>query len=577
MQRLVALLGGLGLLAGAGVAASQQVVYSNFMANDGFYTDPADSQVLSDNGSDAATGGPTNVVVAAPFTVPAGFDYCLDHVEIEVSQATGSLGMRLAARIGASPGAWFFQGIATELTEYPRLVSIPGSGVLAAGATYYLQLTVEEPALPSGSAVWYANNAGIQDTLYEDVQDGTGFSPSYGQVPAFRILGAPCAAPAVTPSYSSYSTLGESPGATAEIRMGVVCPGAARSLFTCPVAIQASSNASSSQLCQLFADAIDRHGYGCWFPAAAAHAADAAGAADGADAADAAEPGAFHADCSGNSLRIVNAAAGLCPGARVAADVVEDLAAPGGRPAPRFGSYEADSASGGLQLELAGTVSGVAVNPAFSDAVRVVHRGLVSGRIFTAEVPLAAGMSPGQIGVLLAQALQPDGTEAFATAAGIRFQPREPYDLTIGVNDSTLHWALSAFPDLLEQSASHPPTLLPSCVGTSTLLCLHHGRFQVQAAWRTAQGAAGTATAFQATDDSGTFSFFSGNNLELVTKVVDACGLVQKVWFFASGLTNVGVDITVTDTFTGQIRTYHNPVGTSFQPVLDTVGFAGCS
>ena len=95
MQRLAALLGGLGLLAGAGVAASQQVVYSNFMANDGFYTDPADSQVLTDYGTNSATGGPTNVVVAAPFTVPAGFDYCLDHVEIEVSQATGSLGMRL--------------------------------------------------------------------------------------------------------------------------------------------------------------------------------------------------------------------------------------------------------------------------------------------------------------------------------------------------------------------------------------------------------------------------------------------------------------------------------------------------
>ena len=561
MQRLAALLGGLGLLAGAGMAASQQVVYSNFMANDGFYTDPADSQVLTDDGTDPATGAPTNVVVAVPFTVPAGFDYCLDHVEVEVSQATGSLGMRLAARIGASPGSWLFQAFATNLTDYPHLVSIPGAAVLAAGTTYYLQLTVAETTLASGSAVWYANNAGIQDTLYENVQDGTGFSPSYGQVPAFRILGTPCPAPAVRPSYSAYSTLGESPAATAEIRVGVVCPGAAQPLFTCPVAIQASSNATSAQLCQLLADAINRHGYGCWFPAAAAAAA---------------EPGAFHADCSGNSLRIANAETGLCAGAWVAADVVEDLAAPGARQAPRFGSYEIDSASGALQLELGGMVSGVAANPALPDAVRIVHRGLVSGRIFTAQVPLAAGMSPGQIGSLLGQALLPD-TEAFGTARGVRFQPQEPYDLTIGVNDSAVHWALSSFPDLLEQSASHPPALLPSCVGTSTGLCLHHGRFQVQAAWRTAQGAAGTAMAFQATDDSGTFSFFSGDNLELIVKVVDACGLLQKVWFFASGLTNVGVDITVTDTFTGETRTYQNPVGTPFQPVLDTAGFAGCS
>src|SRR6202023_944147 len=97
---------------------------------------------------------------------------------------------------------------------------------------------------------------------------------------------------------------------------------------------------------------------------------------DPADAADPAEPGSFHADCSGNSLRIANAETGLCPGAWVASDVVEDLAAPGGRQAPRFGSYEVDSASGALQLEVGGGVSGVAANPALPDAVGVVHRGL---------------------------------------------------------------------------------------------------------------------------------------------------------------------------------------------------------
>jgi len=562
MKRLAALLGGIALLAGAGRAISQQVVYSNFMASDGFYADAADSQVLTNQGIDPVSGAPTNVVVAVPFTVPSGFDYCLDHVEVEASQATGSAGMRLEAMIGASPGSWFFKAAAIDLTDYPHLVSIPGSGVLTAGRTYYLQLTVGEPTLPSASAVWYANNAGIQDTVYQNVQDGTGFSPSYGRFPTFRILGAPCAAPAVKPSYSAYSTLEESPAAAAEIRMAVVCPGAAQALFTCPVEIRASSNAGSAPLCRLVADAINRHGYGCWFPAGGA---------------DPAEPGAFHADCSGNSLRIANSETGLCSGAFVAADVVEDLAVPGAKPATRFGSYEVDSATGALQLEFGGTVSGVAANPALPDVVRIVHRGLSSDRVFTTNVALAAGMDPGKIGALLAEALLPDGTEVFATAKGIRFQPREPYDLTVSVNDGAVHWALSSFPDLLEQSVTHPPALLPSCLSTSTQLCLHHNRFQVQAAWRTPQGTAGTGTAFQATDDSGTFSFFNGNNLELVTKVVDACGLLQKYWFFAAGLTNAGVDITVTDTVTGQTRTYQNPVGTPFLPVLDTAAFAGCS
>lgn len=562
MKRLAALLGGLGLLAGAGRASSQQVVYSDYMANDGFYTDPADSQVLTDRGTDPATGAPTRVIVAVPFAVPAGFDYCLDHVEVEASQATGSLGMQLEVMIGAAPGSWFFRTAAANLTDYPHLVSIPATAVLAAGTTYYLQLAVVEPTLPAGSAVWYANTAGIQDTLYVNVQDGAGFTPAYGPFPAFRILGAPCTALAVKPSYSAYSTLGESPAASAEIRLEVVCPGASQALFTCPVAVAASANADSAPLCRMLADAINRHAYGCWFPAGGA---------------DAAEPGAFHADCSGNSLRIVNAETGLCAGAAVAADVVEDLAPPPTGPPSRFGAYEIDSATGALQLELGGTASGAAANLALPDSIRIVHRGLSSERVFSAQVNLTAGMQPAQIGALLAQALLPDGQEVVATPKGIRFQPQEPYDVTVSVNDGGLHWSLSSFPDLLEQSAGHPPALLATCVATGSQLCLHRNRFQVQATWRTPQGAVGVGTAFQTTDESGYFSFFNGNDLELVAKVVDACGLLQNYWFFASGLTDVGVVITVTDTATGQVRTYRNTAGTPFQPVLDTAAFTGCS
>jgi len=559
MKRTAALLAGLGLA--AGVASAQQVVYSNFLANDGFYPDPADSQVLTDYGADPSTGLPTRNVVAIPFTVPPGLQYCVDHVEVEASQATGSLNLKLLAMIGASPGSSSFQATGANITEYPRLVSIAGSTVLAPGTTYYLQLAVEEPTLAAGSVVWYANNAGIQDTYYVNSQDGTGFSPSFGQLPVFRILGAPCPAPAVSPSYSAFATLVSSPAATAEVRMEVSCPGAAQPLFVCPVAIQASSGAGSASLCQLLADGINRHAYTCWFPAGTA---------------DPAEPNAFHADCNGNSLRITNAETGLCGGAFVAADFVEDLAPAGAGRAARFGSYEADSIGGTLQLELGGAVSGAAANPAFSDSVTIVHRGLSSGQIFTAEVRLAAGTDPGQIGALLGQALLQDRSVA-TTAKGIRFQPQEPYDLTVSVNDTSLHWALSRYPDLLEQSANHPPTLLPSCSSTSTQLCLHHNRFQVQVAWQTPQGTTGVGTAFQTTDDSGTFTFFNGNNLELVAKIVDACGLSQKLWFFVSGLTNVGVDLTVTDTVTGQTRTYHNPVGAPFQPILDTSAFAGCS
>jgi hypothetical protein len=79
-----------------------------------------------------------------------------------------------------------------------------------------------------------------------------------------------------------------------------------------------------------------------------------------------------------------------------------------------------------------------------------------------------------------------------------------------------------------------------------------------------------------ATDDSGSFSFFAGQNVEIVAKIVDACAFVNKIWFFAAGMTNVGVDLTVTDTFTGQVRTYHSATGVAFQPVLDTGAFGAC-
>jgi len=63
----------------------------------------------------------------------------------------------------------------------------------------------------------------------------------------------------------------------------------------------------------------------------------------------------------------------------------------------------------------------------------------------------------------------------------------------------------------------------------------------------------------------------------MVVKVLNACGMRSPhYWFFAAGLTNVGVDVTVTDTKAGTTKTYQNPIGTPFQPILDTNAFATC-
>ena len=59
-------------------------------------------------------------------------------------------------------------------------------------------------------------------------------------------------------------------------------------------------------------------------------------------------------------------------------------------------------------------------------------------------------------------------------------------------------------------------------------------------------------------------------------KVLDACSFNDRFWVFASGLTNVEVRITVTDTETGRIRQYFNPEGKAFAPVQDVSAFATC-
>ena len=120
-----------------------------------------------------------------------------------------------------------------------------------------------------------------------------------------------------------------------------------------------------------------------------------------------------------------------------------------------------------------------------------------------------------------------------------------------------------------------PVTAPAVCVPGDTTLCLADGRFKVQARWTTADGT-GPGHAEEITDSSGRFWFFSEANTEVLVKVIDACGANDRFWVFASGLTDVEVVLTVTDTQSGRVRTYFNPGGRAFAPVQDTSAFATC-
>ncbi|HXO20675.1 MAG TPA: PKD domain-containing protein [Thermoanaerobaculia bacterium] len=116
----------------------------------------------------------------------------------------------------------------------------------------------------------------------------------------------------------------------------------------------------------------------------------------------------------------------------------------------------------------------------------------------------------------------------------------------------------------------------PPCVPGGNHLCLSNNRFQVDVAWRTPQGTSGAGVPVQLTTDTGYFWFFTDTNVEMVVKVLDACSAFHRFWVFAGGLTNVQVDMTVTDTATGASKVYHNHQNTPFQPIQDT-GFFNCT
>lgn len=107
-------------------------------------------------------------------------------------------------------------------------------------------------------------------------------------------------------------------------------------------------------------------------------------------------------------------------------------------------------------------------------------------------------------------------------------------------------------------------------------VCFAGSRFKVEARWRTRDGASGSGVVVPLTDDSGYLWFFNASNVEAVFKVINACAVNQRYWFFAGGLTNVRVEITVTDTATGARKTYLNEQGTPFKPIQDTTAFATC-
>jgi plastocyanin len=118
------------------------------------------------------------------------------------------------------------------------------------------------------------------------------------------------------------------------------------------------------------------------------------------------------------------------------------------------------------------------------------------------------------------------------------------------------------------------------CVTGPETLCLNNGRFKAELDWRIPNGTAGAgqAVSLPSAPDSGLFYFFSPTNIEMLIKVLNACvpSLGNKYWVFFAATTNVELAVVVTDTHTGQTRSYYNPLNRTALPVQDVSAFSTC-
>ncbi|MEM9553954.1 MAG: fibronectin type III domain-containing protein [Acidobacteriota bacterium] len=120
------------------------------------------------------------------------------------------------------------------------------------------------------------------------------------------------------------------------------------------------------------------------------------------------------------------------------------------------------------------------------------------------------------------------------------------------------------------------------CVPGPETACINGGRFKIEVDWLDFIGDRGPGSVVGVppsvdADDSAVFWFFGSDNWELLVKVLDGCGVNDHFWVFAAATTNVEYTLRVTDTSSGFVRTYTNPLGVASPAVADVEAFATCA
>ena len=115
-----------------------------------------------------------------------------------------------------------------------------------------------------------------------------------------------------------------------------------------------------------------------------------------------------------------------------------------------------------------------------------------------------------------------------------------------------------------------------ACEPDAETLCLHDGRYELQADWQTRDGKSGAAKVVpKATRDSGLFRFFDADNWEVLIKVLDGCAVNGHHWVYGASTTDLGYEIRVRDTVTDVAKVYRNEPGQPAPAITDDKAFPG--
>ncbi len=172
----------------------------------------------------------------------------------------------------------------------------------------------------------------------------------------------------------------------------------------------------------------------------------------------------------------------------------------------------------------------------------------------------------------------PVGPEVRASAGAGRegWADESPYVALSPAGTITLAWSAGNL-EADWDGAAVARRYFRGCAEGARRLALSGGRFEVCAIWSAYDGTRGAGVPVALTEDSGGFWFFEPENLEVVVKILDGCGVNQRFWLYSAGLTDVEVTLGVIDTWTGQTWVRDTRLASPYPPIQDVEALPVCA